>query len=134
MEIREVLEQVKSGSISIEEAEQYFRREPFEDLGYAKLDTHRKVRSGFAEVIFCSGKADEHLLHIFGRLLEEEGEVLGTRASKHQYKLLKQTFPQVQYDSISGIIKIEKEGKKSSERLQSVRREQQIYRWRRKLP
>ncbi len=112
METKEVLEQVKNGSISIEEAERYFRREPFEELGYAKLDTHRRVRSGFAEVIFCSGKADEHLLHIFGKLLEEEGEVLGTRASKHQYELLKRKFPQVQYDSLSGIIKVEKEDKK----------------------
>lgn len=109
METRDILEQVKNGSISVEEAEQYFRRKPFEELGYAKLDTHRKIRSGFAEVIFCSGKADEHLLHIFGKLLEEEGEVLGTRASEHQYELLKQKFPQVQYDPISGIIKIQKQ-------------------------
>ena len=109
METRDILEQVKNGSISVEEAEQYFRRKPFEELGYAKLDTHRKIRSGFAEVIFCSGKADEHLLHIFGKMLEEEGEVLGTRASEHQYELLKQKFPQVQYDPISGIIKIQKQ-------------------------
>ena len=60
METRELLEQVKSGKISIEEAESYFKREPFEEMGYAKLDMHRQVRSGFPEVIFCSGKADEH--------------------------------------------------------------------------
>ena len=56
MEAREVLEQVKAGSISIEEAEKYFRKQPFEELGYAKLDTHREFRSGFPEVVFCSGK------------------------------------------------------------------------------
>ena len=67
METRELLEQVKSGKISIEEAESYFKREPFEEMGYAKLDMHREVRSGFSEVIFCSGKADEHLLHIVGK-------------------------------------------------------------------
>ena len=55
METRELLEQVKSGKISIEEAESYFKREPFEEMGYAKLDMHREVRSGFPEVIFCSG-------------------------------------------------------------------------------
>ena len=53
METRELLEQVKSGKISIEEAESYFKREPFEEMGYAKLDMHREVRSGFPEVIFC---------------------------------------------------------------------------------
>lgn len=111
METREVLEQLKNGSISIEEAEQFFRREPFEELGYAKLDTHRKMRSGFPEVIFCSGKAEEHLLQIFMRLLEEDGEVLGTRASQEQYEMIKEQVPQAEYDPISHIIKVEKKGK-----------------------
>jgi len=112
METQEILKKVKNGEISVEEAELFFRRQPFEEMGYAKLDTHRKIRSGFAEVIFCSGKADNHLLNIFGKLYEEDGEVLGTRASKHQYKLIKKEYPDVQYDKISRIIKIEKPGKK----------------------
>ena len=111
MDIQEVLLRYKNGELTLEEAESYFRREPFEELEYAKLDTHRKTRSGFAEVIFCSGKADEHLLQIFRRLYDAEGEVLGTRASLHQYDLVRQVFPQVQYDEISRILKIEKEGK-----------------------
>ena len=49
MEIQELLEQVKAGTLSIEEAKQYLRKEPFEELGYAKLDTHRKLRTGHAE-------------------------------------------------------------------------------------
>ena len=110
METRELLEQVKSGKISIEEAESYFKREPFEEMGYAKLDMHREVRSGFSEVIFCSGKADEHLLHIVGKLYEKNGEVFGTRASVHQYELVKEKFPAAEYDPLSGILKID--GKK----------------------
>ena len=110
METRELLEQVKSGKISIEEAESYFKREPFEEMGYAKLDMHREVRSGFPEVIFCSGKADEHLLHIVGKLYEKNGEVFGTRASVHQYELVKEKFPAAEYDPLSGILKID--GKK----------------------
>lgn len=112
MEARDILEKVKSGEITVEDAESYFRREPFEEMGYAKLDTHRKLRSGFAEVIFCSGKSDEHLLQIFGRLYEEDGEVLGTRATREQYELIRTKYPQVVYDSISHIIKIEKQDKK----------------------
>lgn len=110
METRELLEQVKSGKISIEEAESYFKREPFEEMGYAKLDMHREVRSGFSEVIFCSEKADEHLLHIVGKLYEKNGEVFGTRASVHQYELVKEKFPAAEYDPLSGILKID--GKK----------------------
>lgn len=103
---------VQSGEVSVEEAEAYFRQAPFEELGYAKIDTHRKTRSGFAEVIFCSGKSDEHLLNIFGKLYEQDGEVFGTRASKEQYELIKKRYPEVSYDPLSRIIKIEKEGKK----------------------
>jgi NCAIR mutase (PurE)-related protein len=112
MEARDILKKVKNNEISIEEAENYFRREPFQELGYAKLDTHRKLRSGFAEVIFCSGKSDEHLLKIFGKLYEEEGEVFGTRATESQYDLIKKEYPQAEYDTTSHIIKIEKKEKK----------------------
>ena len=112
MDTKELLQQVKNGTLSIEEAEQYLKKAPFEEMGYAKIDTHRKLRSGFAEVIFCSGKSDEHLLHIFGRIYKEEGEVLGTRASKEQYEMIRKVYPEVSYDPLSRIIKIEKEGKK----------------------
>lgn len=109
MDTRQMLEAFKSGDVSLDEAEKFFRQEPYRDMEFAKLDTHRKVRSGFAEVVFCSGKADEHLLAIYERLLAEDGEVLGTRASKHQYELIKETFPQVTYDEVSHILKVEKE-------------------------
>ena len=112
LEAREVLEKVKNNEISIEEAEKYFKKEPFEEMGYAKLDTHREIRSGFAEVIFCARKADEHLLKIFTRLYEQDGEVFGTRASEHQYELIREKFPEVVYDPLSHILKIEKKDKK----------------------
>lgn len=112
MDTREMLEKVKIGEVSIEEAEAFFRREPFHEMGYAKLDTHRKLRSGFAEVIFCSGKTDQHLLNIFGQLYEQEGEVFGTRASEEQYRLIQKEYPQVEYDPVSHILKIEKKDKK----------------------
>lgn len=111
MEAHEVLQKVKSGEISVEEAEQFFRREPFEEMGYAKIDTHRKLRSGFAEVIFCSGKSTEHLLRIFGKIYEEEGEVLGTRASEEQAKRIQEVYPEAEYDPLSHIIRIEKKEK-----------------------
>ncbi len=111
MDARKVLEQVKTGEMSVGEAERYFRRQPLEELGYAKLDTHRKLRSGFAEVVFCSGKADDHLLKIYERLYEAEGEVLGTRASKEQAALIQDRFPEAEYDALSRILKIEKRDK-----------------------
>ncbi len=112
MEIKEALEKVRSGELSIEEAENYFQKKPFEDMGYAKLDTCRELRSGFPEVVYCSGKTDEHLLKIYENLYQENGEVLGTRASKDQYEFLRNALLQIQYDSVSHILKIEKPGKK----------------------
>ena len=116
METREILTRLQQGEISVDEAEQYFRGQPFEEdlggeQGYAKLDTHRKLRQGFPEVIFCSGKADKFLVEIFGSLYAHEGEVLGTRASKAQYELIKEYYPEAEYDEVSRIIKIEKPDK-----------------------
>lgn len=111
MELREILEQVKSGKIPIEEAERYLRRQPFEEMGYAKLDSHREIRSGFPEVVFCSGKPDEYLVSIYQKLYEINGEVFGTRADRHQYELVREVLPDVEYDEISHILKLEAAGK-----------------------
>ncbi len=112
MEAREVLNRVKNGEISVEEAEKYFKREPYEELGYAKLDLHREVRSGFPEVIYCSGKPDDYLVSIYKKMYEHNGEVFGTRASRHQYELVKEVIPDIIYDDISHILKAEKTDKK----------------------
>ena len=102
---REILEKVKRGDMTVEEAEKFFKSAPFVDLGYAKLDYHRKVRTGFPEVVFCEGKSDEHIVSIFVKLYEEDGRVLGTRATQHQYELIKASLPKAEYDIVSRIIK-----------------------------
>ncbi len=83
----------------------------FLDLGFAKLDTGRKERTGFSEVVFCQGKDDRFLKDIFERLFKENGEVLGTRASQKQFELVKEILPQATYDSVSKIIKVQGEKK-----------------------
>ena len=108
METREILELVRSGAMSVEEAEERFRRLPFEDMGYAKLDRHRKMRSGFPEVIFCSGKPDEFLVNIYERMAESEGQAFGTRASARQYELVRKVIPDISYDPVSRILKLER--------------------------
>ena len=105
MEIKELLRQVQSGEMSLEAAESRLKDLPYEDLGFAKLDLHRKLRSGFPETVFCQGKPDEYLVEIFKRLYERNGEVLGTRADERQYELVKAAVPQAVYDPVSRIIK-----------------------------
>lgn len=107
MDIRELLEKVKRGELSTDEAEGYLSRQPFEELGFAKLDTHREIRSGFSEVIYCEGKRDDFLVSIYKKMYEKNREVFGTRASKEQYALIKSELPDIEYDSVSRILKLE---------------------------
>lgn len=112
MDTREILENFKKGELSLEETEAFFKRAPYEELGnYAKLDTHRKIRSGFPEVVFCSGKPDEFLSRIYQSLYDADGEVFGTRATKEQYELIAGLIPEIEYDPVSRILKYEKPGK-----------------------
>ena len=111
MTIDEILEGVREGTLSTNEAKTILEAESFQEMGFAKLDTGRKARTGFAEVVYCSRKADEHLRSIYRRIYEKEGEVLGTRASAHQAELILGDFPEAQYDPVSGILKIEKPDK-----------------------
>ncbi|HIW35481.1 MAG TPA: nickel pincer cofactor biosynthesis protein LarB [Candidatus Treponema faecavium] len=113
MDIKELLTQVQNGSLSVEDAERQLTRESFTELGYAKLDTHRKQRTGFSEVVFCSGKSDEHLAAVFKRLAQEEQDVLGTRATPQQYELVRSVCPAAVYDPLSRLIKIESSGKQT---------------------
>ena len=111
MDVRNMLNLVKTGEMDIEAAERLLKDLPYEDLGYAKLDHHRELRSGFGETVCCQGKPDPYLVEIYKKLYERDGEVFGTRASKEQYELIKAVVPEVTYDPISRILKAERPGK-----------------------
>lgn len=106
MDIHKLLQKVKNNEIDIHEAESMLKKLPYEDLGFAKLDHHRKLRSSFGEIIYCSGKSIEHLKKIFQGFNEKGVDILGTRASKEQYEAVKTLIPEAEYDEISRIIKI----------------------------
>lgn len=108
MEIHELLKQVKSGEMDIATAEEKLKKLPYEDLGFAKLDHHRKLRSGFGEVVYCSGKSTEHLIKIFQSFNEKGVDILGTRASKEQFEAVKEIVEEAEYDELSRIIKVVK--------------------------
>ena len=97
MDVNHLLNGVKNGTVSIEEAEAELKQLPYEDLGFAKLDHHRSLRSGFPEVIFCQGKTCEQVTAIFERFVKKDAKVLATRASKEQYEDVKVHFPDAVY-------------------------------------
>ncbi|MDF2473511.1 MAG: 1-(5-phosphoribosyl)-5-amino-4-imidazole-carboxylate carboxylase [Anaerocolumna sp.] len=108
MDIHKLLEQVKNDEIDITQAEKLLKNLPYEDLGFAKLDHHRSLRSGFGEVVFCQGKSMEHLIKIYQSFYERDTNVLGTRASVEQYNMVKEILTMVKYDPISRVLSIQK--------------------------
>lgn len=116
MDIQEILRGYKAGEISLEIAKAKIRQiderpgKGYTNMGFARLDTQRKERSGFPEVIFCSGKPDDYLVAIYRKITELEGRAFGTRATPHQAALVQEAIPAAEYDPVSRILKVERSG------------------------
>lgn len=95
--------------VSIEQAQQALKSLPYEDLGFARIDHHRKLRTGFGEVIFCKGKTKEQVAVIFDRLAARDTSVLATKATKEQYEAVLAVCPQAEYQENGGLITLIRE-------------------------
>lgn len=101
--ILELLQKVKDGQVSPEQAVLELKMKPFEDLGYAKIDHHRGVRQGIQEVIFGSGKTPEQIIGIASAMKEKgNSNILITRLSKEKANYIKEKL-ELSYDELSGI-------------------------------
>jgi len=78
----------------------------FVDLGFARVDTQRRARRGFPEVIFCAGKLPGQVLSIARALLEADGVVLGTRAIPEHFEALVAEFPDTRFDPVARCVTI----------------------------
>lgn len=96
-QIKKLLEDVVSGSIKVEEALEKLKSLPFDDLGFAKIDTHRSVRRGFPEVIFCEGKTVAQVQEIVKKMIPHTRTILGMRAKENVFHALKEITDQVEY-------------------------------------
>ena len=106
-QLKVVLEQVKNGEIEIDRAVDKLRHLPFEELGFACVDHHRQIRRGFPEVIFCPGKATDHIVKIFESLASKGNNVLATRAKPDVFQTLSAEFPQARYEEAARAIVLE---------------------------
>lgn len=102
--LAELLSAVKAGQLGVEEAVSRLRGLPFEDIGFAKIDTHRSLRVGFPEVVYCEGKTDEQVAAIMRRLADSEENVLATRAGGSTYALVKEMVPEAEYHEAARMI------------------------------
>jgi NCAIR mutase (PurE)-related protein len=104
--IRVLLEQVQRREASVDDAVETLRHLPFDDLGFARLDTHRALRQGRAEVIFGQGKTPAQVATIAGRLLDHGANVLATRASAEAFSAVKAVADDAEFYERSGSITV----------------------------
>ena len=107
--IRKLFQQVRSGNITPDAAVDRLRHLPFEDLGFAKVDHHRALRSGMPEVILGEGKAPAQVAGIFARLAKHGGNILATRANEKQFVAVKKKFRAAEYRDLARAIVLQRD-------------------------
>src|SRR5438132_9710304 len=100
-QLREVLEQIRAGELTVDAALARLSDAPLADLGFAHVDLHRRERCGFPEVIFCEGKAPAWVEGVVQKLVEAGQDCLATRVSDEQAAGLGRLFPQAQQDRVA---------------------------------
>ncbi|MBN2019755.1 MAG: nickel pincer cofactor biosynthesis protein LarB [Sedimentisphaerales bacterium] len=115
-QLKKLLQQVKKGGLSIDEAVEKLRHLPYEDLGFARIDHHRHLRQGFPEVIYCPGKTTEQIVKIFSALAARGNNVLATRATEDVFEAIADTgqFPRIRYEKAAKAIVLEQKKLRSS--------------------
>jgi NCAIR mutase (PurE)-related protein len=114
-QLKLLLQQVRDGQTDLESALDRLKTLPFEDLGYAKIDHHRCVRSGVPEVIYCEGKTISQIKGIVERISQHHVNILATRANQDVFDGIKEVVPDCEYHGMARIVvvkprPVEKEG------------------------
>lgn len=107
-EVEKLLKCVKNGETSIEEALDVLKNFPYTDLGFAKIDNHREMRTGYPEIIYCAGKSIEQVKEIFRVMSERENNVIGTRANQDMFEAVRNICSDAVYYPEARIISIQK--------------------------
>jgi len=110
-DLKKLLGQVATGRMTPERALERLRHMPFEDLGFAKIDHHRALRQGYAEVVFARGKTPAQVAAIVKRMLAGRGakqNVLVTRADTKTYAAVKRVARTAKFHPLSGVITVQR--------------------------
>jgi hypothetical protein len=114
-EVEKLLKDVKKGETSIEEALEVLKNFPYTDLGFARIDHHREMRTGYPEIIYCAGKSVEQVKEIFRVMSEKENNVIGTRANNEMYEAVRSISTDAVYYPMARIISLQKKKPKVPE-------------------
>ena len=105
--MKKLLQDYKAGKASLSTVLQKLKTLPYEDLEFAKLDTHREVRKGFPETIFCQGKTLQQISQILKKLPEDQN-ILLTKVTKKVFTSVKKTYPNAEYNESAKTIIIQR--------------------------
>lgn len=106
--LRRLLEDVRDGSLSPDEAIEKLKTLPFEDMGFAKLDNHRSLRKGYPEVIFGQGKTKEQIMKLIDSLIKNGNDAIVTRTDRTVYNHIKKRYKEAIFNEKARIILIRK--------------------------
>ncbi len=108
MDKKTLIKQIKEGTISEEAALKILEDKGYADVGEnAKIDFSRRERRGFPEAIYCASKDDDSLIEIFKAFYDRGESVIGTRASRRQFEIVKEVIPDVEYSDLAQIISLD---------------------------
>ncbi len=105
--MKKLLQDYKAGKVSLSTVLQKLKSLPYEDLKFAKIDTHREIRKGFPETIFCQGKTITQISQIVKKLSKDQN-ILLTKANKNVYTSVKKLYPAARYNKAAKTIVIQR--------------------------
>jgi len=108
-DLRKLLDDLRRDRLSVDEGVALLRDLPFRDLGFAVLDTHRELRHGFPETVFCEGKTRDQVAGIFRELLERHRNLLATRATEEHFEDVRAFCPEAEYNPLARTLSVVRE-------------------------
>jgi hypothetical protein len=107
--MKKILEDYKAGKVGLEDVLEKMKSLPYEDLEFAKIDTHRALRKGFPETIFCQGKTIPQIIKILEVMVKRDHSILATKANKKIFTAVKKIYPDAEYNELAKTIVIKRE-------------------------
>ena len=103
--LREILLGIQENRVGIDDGVAALKKLPFDDLGFAKIDSHRELRRGFPEVVYCAGKTTEQVVAIVRNLAEKaDHNILATRAGREVYEAVAAAVADAEYHDIARLV------------------------------
>lgn len=118
--LKKLLNDVKSGEVTVDSALAELKKLPFEDMGFAKVDHHRNIRNGYPEVIYCQGKTVGQIKAIVLSLMERDNNIMATRAGREVFEGIKEITDDAVYYEMARIVVIKRREVETRDKIIAV--------------